>query len=511
MKLSKLTERFACTLLAGSWETEITDLVYDSRKAAPGTLFIAINGFRTDSHRFLPQVAEQGASAVLIEKDWEDLPKETQEALLQGGQTVLKAPDGREALACLSAALFGYPTEELTVIGITGTKGKTTTSYMLTAILEEAGFKTGLIGTNEIRTGKRTFASHNTTPEPYDTQCFAREMVEAGCRFLVMEVSSTGIKYHRADAIDFDLGIFTNISPDHIGTLEHPDFEDYLANKAKLFARCPVGLFNRDEEKLPMILKTATCEIHTFGFTEKDPYPYPDFAACDLRFEKKDGVLGTSVTLKGPKESFDFFVGMPGDFNVANAMGAVGAARLLGISEEAIRRALAHIRVTGRVEVVYSSDFATVMLDYAHNGVSATALFTMLRDYDPGRIVVIFGAEGGRAQVRRQELGEVCGKLADFCILSSQNPDFEPLEDIFRDIHVYLDPTGTPSVDIPDRHEAAERAEGRLHRGHREGTGRLRAGQGRQIPLVRPGGDRSSHQGTGLEGVTWSFRFGRSA
>ena len=454
MKLSKLTERIGFTLLRGSLETEISDVVFDSRKAGPGTVFIAINGFRTDSHKFLPQVAEKGASAVVIEKAWEDLPAETREALAAGGQTVLKVEDGREALAYLSAALFGYPTEELTVIGITGTKGKTTTSYMLAAIIEAAGYQCGLIGTNEIRTGKRTFPSQNTTPEPYDTQRFAREMVENGCQYLVMEASSTGIKYHRTDAIDFDLGIFTNISPDHIGTLEHPDFEDYLANKAKLFSRCRVGLFNRDDEKLPEFLAKASCEVHTFGLKETNPYAWPDYTLQNLRFEKQGDVLGTEAVFAGPEEAFPLFIGMPGDFNAANALGAAAAARLLGIGPEAIRKALETIRVTARVEVLYSSDYATVMLDYAHNGVSATALFTMLRDYKPGRIVVIFGAEGGRAQVRRQELGEVCGKLADFCILSSQNPDYEPLEDIFRDIHVYLDPTGTPAVDIADRREA---------------------------------------------------------
>ena len=454
MKLSVLTERITAALVRGSADTEISDVVFDSRKAGPGTLFVAINGFRTDSHRFLPQVAGQGAAAVVIEKDFEQLPPETQEALIKGGQTVLQVKDGREALAGLSAALFGYPTEELTVIGITGTKGKTTTSYILTSILEAAGFRTGLIGTNEIRTGKRCFASHNTTPEPYDTQCYAREMVEAGCRYLVMEASSTGIKYHRADYIDFDLGIFTNISPDHIGTLEHPDFDDYLRNKAKLFGRCKKGLFNRDDPLLPEFLERATCEVFTFGMGEKSAYPYPDFKALSPRFGKQDGILGSFAHIAGPQEDFDLFVGMPGDFNLANALGAVAAARLLGISEEVIRRALKEVHVTGRVEVVYSGEPATVMIDYAHNGVSATALLNMLRAYDPGRIVVIFGAEGGRAQVRRQEMGEVCGKLADFCILSSQNPDFEPIEDIFRDIHKALDPSGTPSVDIADRREA---------------------------------------------------------
>lgn len=454
MKLSKLVERMEYTLIKGSLDTEIGDVIFDSRKAGPGTLFVAINGFRTDSHDFLPQVAEKGAAALVVERPWDELAEEARRALSAGGQTLLQVENGREALALLSAAFFDYPTEELTVIGITGTKGKTTTSYMLAAILEAAGHPCGLIGSNEIRTGRRSFASRNTTPEPYDTQRYAREMVEAGCRYLVMEVSSTGMKYHRADGINFDLGLFTNISPDHIGSLEHPDFEDYLANKAKLFTRCPRGLFNRDETKLPEILAQADCEITTFGTQGDSPYDRPDYRAEHIRFEKREDVLGIHAKITGPEGSFDLFVGMPGDFNLVNALGAAAAARMLGIDWTAIQKALARIRVDARVEVLYSGERGTVMLDYAHNGVSATALLTMLRAYDPGRIVVIFGSEGGRAQVRRQEMGEVCGKYADFCILSSQNPDFEPIEDIFRDIHQYLDPTGTPSVDIPDRRAA---------------------------------------------------------
>ena len=453
MQLSQLLERVSFSVLRGSLELEISDVLYDSRKAAPGRVFVAINGFRTDSHRFLSQVASQGISAVVVEKDWEDLPEETRNALEEHEVTVLKVTDGREALALLSAAFFGYPTEELTVVGITGTKGKTTTTNMLASILRQAGYSIGVIGTNGVDIGEKHLNSDNTTPEPYLIQQYVREMVEAGCSHLVMEASSTGIKYHRTDGIDFDLCLFTNISPDHIGTLEHPDFEDYLDNKTKIFSRCKKGILNRDDEKWEIFASRSTCTLSTFGWGTRESLPYPDLAAVEVEYVKENGVLGSRVSLSGTDE-FDFFVSMPGDFNVYNALGAVAAARSLGIDISVIQDALARVRVASRVETMFSNEDYTVILDYAHNEVSATALLTMLRSYNPGRIVVIFGAEGDRAQIRRQEMGESCGRLADFCILSSQNPGDEPIENIFREIHTYLDPTGTPSIDLADRREA---------------------------------------------------------
>lgn len=454
MKLKDLLDQAHIKCIRGSLDKEIKDIVYDSRKAGPGAVFVAINGFKTDSHRFLGQTAEQGATAAVIEKEWAELDEGVRRLFEEKDITVLKAEDGREALALLSAAFFGYPTREMTVVGVTGTKGKTTTTSMLAAILRQAGYKVGVIGTNGVDIGGRHIPSENTTPEPYLIQQYARMMVQEGCRFLIMEASSTGIKFHRTDGIDFDIGLFTNLSPDHIGTLEHPDFEDYRDNKAKLFARCRRGILNRDDEHFETMLRGAKCEISTFGMGKpKAGHPYPDLAAKEIIYEKQNGVLGSRVRLEG-SDSFEFFVSMPGDFNVCNALGAVAAARALGVGEKPIREALKNITVAARVETLFSSEDLTVILDYAHNEVSATALLSMLRAYHPGRIVVIFGAEGERAQIRRKEMGETCGRLADFCILSSQNPGDEPIEDIFREIHHYLDPSGTPSVDMPDRAEA---------------------------------------------------------
>ncbi len=452
MQLKTLLERAHTEWIRGSLDKEIEDVAYDSRKAGPGTVFVAINGFKTDSHCFLAQVAGQGAQAVVIEKEWTDLEESVRSILEEKDVTVLRAESGRAVLAELCAARFGYPTEQLKVIGLTGTKGKTTTSYMLKAILDEAGLKSGLIGTAGAVIDKRPVPTRNTTPEPYEIQRMAREMVEAGCEYLVMEVSSTGMKYHRADCIRFELGLFTNISPDHISPLEHPDFEDYLSCKARLFERCRVGIFNRDDEKLPEFLARSRCEVRTYGMNGESDFPYPDLSARILARKREAGTIGTLIRLNRPAE--ELFVGMPGDFNVYNALAAVEAAQELGIGMDAIRAALRKIRVNGRVETVWSGRECTVLLDYAHNGVSAEALLKMLRTYDPKRLVVLFGSVGERAQHRRLELGAVCGRMADLSIITADNPGREPVEEIIRDVHKGLDPTGGRAVDIPDRREA---------------------------------------------------------
>ncbi len=453
MHLSKLLERTPFTLLRGSVETEIDDIVFDSRKAKEGSLFIAINGFHTDSHNFLPKVAEQGTRAVVIEKAWAELPAVTRRVLSDADVTVVRAENGREALALLSAAYFGYPTEKLTVIGMTGTKGKTTATHMLLSVLEAAGKKAGMIGTNGIQICGEHFPTRNTTPEPYDIQRYAAYMLEKDCEYMIMEVSSTGIKYHRADGIDFDYGIFTNLSPDHIGPDEHPDFADYLANKAKLFTRCKVGVFNRDDEHFEEIFAGHSCRAYSYGVekAEKPAGVEEDYAVSELVYERRIDSLGTQV--KTANGRLDFFIGMPGLFNVYNALSAAVTADLLGIPGEAIRKGLASVRVNGRMEIVMHGDFS-VLVDYAHNGIAARTLLETLRAYEPKRLVVVFGCGGNRDPHRRYEMGEAAGKYADLSIVTADNSRFERTEDIMKDIHIGLDPTGGKSIDIPDRREA---------------------------------------------------------
>ena len=255
MKLTKLLERLDYKVVAGSDNIEITELVNDSRKVVPGSVFVCISGAVSDGHQYVKDVAEKGAAAVIVEKDVE-VPE---------GLTVIKVEDTRYALALMSAAYFGYPAEKLKTIGITGTKGKTTTTYMVKAILEEVGHKVGLIGTIEAIIGDKTIPSNNTTPESYTIQKYFAQMVEAGCDCVVMEVSSQGLMLDRVAGVDFDYGIFTNLSKDHIGPNEHASFEEYRDWKAKLFTLCKTGIFNVDDANAAYMMEHATCEKLTYG------------------------------------------------------------------------------------------------------------------------------------------------------------------------------------------------------------------------------------------------------
>ena len=281
MKLTKLLERLDYKVVAGSDNIEITELVNDSRKVVPGSVFVCISGAVSDGHQYVKDVAEKGAAAVIVEKDVE-VPE---------GLTVIKVEDTRYALALMSAAYFGYPAEKLKTIGITGTKGKTTTTYMVKAILEEVGHKVGLIGTIEAIIGDKTIPSNNTTPESYTIQKYFAQMVEAGCDCVVMEVSSQGLMLHRTAGIMFDIGIFTNLGEDHIGPNEHKDFEDYKRCKGLLFKQCKVGIGNVDDKWFEDVFKGATCEIETFGFGEK-----ADLRAINVKHISSTGISWSLVT-----------------------------------------------------------------------------------------------------------------------------------------------------------------------------------------------------------------------
>ena len=256
MKLTKLLERLNYQVLQGNDEIEITELVNDSRKVCEGSVFVCISGAVVDGHNFINDVAEKGAIAVIVEKDVE----------APAHMTVIKVEDTRYALALTSAAYFGYPADELKVIGITGTKGKTTTTYMVKSILEGVGHKVGLIGTIEAIIGDEVIPAKNTTPESFTIHQYFRKMVDAGCDAVVMEVSSQGLMLHRTAGIPFEIGIFTNLGEDHIGPNEHKDFEDYKRCKGLLFKQCKIGIANVDDEHFEGVFKEATCQVETFGF-----------------------------------------------------------------------------------------------------------------------------------------------------------------------------------------------------------------------------------------------------
>ena len=438
MRLSGLLERLTYEVLQGNDEIEITTLANDSRIVSAGSVFVCISGAVVDGHKFIDDVVEKGAVAVIVEREVE-APEHV---------TVIKVDDTRYALALASAAYFGYPAEELKVIGITGTKGKTTTTYMVKSILEGVGHKVGLIGTIEAIIGDEAIPASNTTPESFTIHQYFRKMVDAGCDAVVMEVSSQGLMLHRTAGIPFEIGIFTNLGEDHIGPNEHKDFDDYKRCKGLLFQQCKIGIANADDEHFADVFRDATCEIETFGFTEK-----ADLHANDTKLISRPGYLGVSYHVSGLMD-FDVEIDVPGTFSVYNSLTAVAVCRHFDVPVEKIQAALKVAKVKGRIEMIKVSDDFTLMIDYAHNAMSLESLLTTLKEYNPKRLVCVFGCGGNRARARRFEMGEVSGRLADFTIITSDNPRFEEPQAIIDDIKTGIAKTDGAYVEVIDRKEA---------------------------------------------------------
>ncbi len=438
MRLTQLLERLRYEVSQGSDGINVTELINDSRKVTEGSVFVCISGAVSDGHAFARDVAEKGAAALVVEKDV-DVPENV---------TVIRVEDTRYALALMSAAYFGYPAEKLKVIGITGTKGKTTTTYMVKSILEGVGHKVGLIGTIEALIGGKSIPANNTTPESYTIHKYFAEMVEAGCDSVVMEVSSQGLMLHRTAGIMFEIGIFTNLGEDHIGPNEHKDFEDYKRCKGILFTQCRLGIANVDDPWYEDVFKGATCKVETFGFTEK-----ADLRAVDIEHITRPGYLGVRYHVSGLMD-FDVEIDIPGDFSVYNSLTAIAVCRHFDVPVENIQKALKVAKVRGRIEMVKVSDEFTMMIDYAHNAMSLESLLHTLRDYKPERIVTIFGCGGNRSKTRRYEMGEVSGRMSDFTIITSDNPRFEEPQDIIDDIITGIQKTDGEYIAVCDRKEA---------------------------------------------------------
>ncbi|QDW73546.1 UDP-N-acetylmuramoyl-L-alanyl-D-glutamate--2,6-diaminopimelate ligase [Lachnospiraceae bacterium KGMB03038] len=442
MKLTKLLERLEYRVVQGSDQIDVGELINDSRKVSEGSVFVCISGAVADGHVYVQEVAEKGAAAVVAEKEVE-APE---------GMTVIRVEDTRYALALMSAAYFGYPAEKLKVIGITGTKGKTTTTYMIKSILEEVGHKVGLIGTIEALIGDKAIPASNTTPESYTIQKYFAQMVEAGCDSVVMEVSSQGLMLHRTAGIPFEIGIFTNLGEDHIGPNEHKDFEDYKRCKGLLFQQCRIGIGNVDDQWFADVFRNATCQTETFGFSKE-----ADLRAVDVEHVSRPGYLGVKYHVAGLMD-FDVEIDIPGEFSVYNSLTAIAVCRHFDVPAEKIQKALKVAKVKGRIEMVKVSDDFTLMIDYAHNAMSLESLLHTLRDYEPGRIVTVFGCGGNRSRTRRYEMGEVAGRLSDFTIITSDNPRFEEPQAIIDDIITGIKKTDGKYVSICDRKEAIKYA-----------------------------------------------------
>ncbi len=464
--------------------TPIGGLCYHSGKAGKGFLFVCIRGLRSDGHEYIGEALANGAAAVMVEEGSlvsaaDDMILYTEnrkwyisEIVCRYGAAVVAVRDTRAALALSAAAFYDYPAGKLKMIGITGTKGKTTTAFLTAGILREAGYKTGVIGTIWIDNGREIDTAEHTTPESSDLQRYLAEMVKNGCVCCVMEVSSQGIKMRRVDGIRFDIGVFLNIEPDHIGKGEHVSFSEYLYCKSRLMQRSKTGILNFDDPNAPRILQGHTCRVE--GFSRRGAGEALAEAAVrsgDEAFYMIQGKLYSCFKIireqggAGEKQSFTVQMQLPGSFNIYNALAAVSVAFHFRVEEGQIERALRRQMVPGRCENVSDSEEYVILIDYAHNEMSLNNLLTTLRDFQPERLIVLFGCGGNRSGLRRGRMGETAGRLADFTILTSDNPRREDPERILDDIEAGIRGTGGAYVRIADRREAVRYAVANARKG----------------------------------------------
>ena len=438
MKCSELLNHLTYSCLQGSTDTEVTAVINDSRKITQGCLFLCVRGASFDGHTFAGEAARKGAGVLVVEEPVE-VPSDV---------TVILVDSTRYAMALISAAWFGYPDKELTTIAVTGTKGKTTTTYMIRSLLEKAGHKVGVIGTIEVLIADEHIPVNNTTPESYDIHRYFRMMADSGCDAVVMEASSQGFKLDRTAGIVFDYGLFTNLSPDHIGPNEHADFDEYLACKAKLFGQCLKGFANVDDEHYEQIIARAVCPVKSFGLD-----PSADLRADHITLTRDTDFLGVDFDLSGTADG-SVSCGIPGTFNVHNALGAISIVLDMGVTLDEINEVLKGFSVKGRVQIIPTGYDYTLIVDYAHNAVALESILNTLRAYKPHRLISLFGCGGNRSRLRRFEMGEVSGKLADLTVITSDNPRFEEPEAIIEDILTGIRRTSGEYISIIDRREA---------------------------------------------------------
>lgn len=442
MKLIKILSGIKYEVVKGDIEIEVNNISYDSRKVGKEDAFICLVGASVDGHDYIEKAIESGANTIIVQKDIN----------IDSDVTVIKLEDTRKSLSRLAINYFDNPSSELTTIAITGTKGKTTTSFMIKNILEEDNKKVGVIGTMGVFFGDKHYSTVNTTPESYDIQKYLREMVNDGVKYLVMEVSSQALKVGRVDGMMFDYGVFTNLSEDHIGDNEHKDMEEYIYCKSLLFKMCKNGIFNIDDIHYNEMIKDCTCKVYTFGHNKE-----ANLVIDKVELLRKEHFIGLEMKTSGIVNDV-FLVNTPGEFSAYNSACAIVVTTLLGCNIDSIKDALSKVAVRGRVEIVPVSKKYTVIIDYAHNGVSTESILTTMRKYNPKRIVSLFGCGGNRSKDRRYDMGEVSGKYADLSILTEDNSRYEDVNDIINDIEVGIKKTDGKYIKIPDRREAIKYA-----------------------------------------------------
>ena len=446
MKLKEIIIGLEGLKAKGDLKLEIKGIESNSKQVKKNDLFIAIKGYITDGHQYIENAIKKGATAIMVEEGCDlqalNLPEEI---------TIIMAKNTREALAICSANFYDNPSKKFKLIGVTGTKGKTTTTFMIKEILEKAGKKVGLIGTiATYLNGEKIKESERTTPESLELQKEFAQMVEAGVEVVVMEVSSQSLKLHRVDACKFDMVLFTNFSEDHISPNEHPDMQDYLDSKLKLFQMCKTGIVNADDlygAKIPKLFPDSN--ITTYGIDN-----FANVLAKDITITNSYVDFKAKITDKNERIK----TGIPGRFSVYNSLAAICVAQKFGISSDIVKGALLEVRVPGRSELVDNKKEIPIMIDYAHSPESLQNILQAVKSYTRGRVISVFGCGGDRDAGKRPQMGEISGRIADFTFLTSDNPRTEDPQKIIDQIEEGIKKTKGKYKVVVDRTQAIKEA-----------------------------------------------------
>ncbi len=417
-------------------DVEITGIAYDSRQVMPGYAFVCIKGFETDGHKFVESAIKNGAALIVAEDEVKaDVP-------------VCYVDDTRKTLADMACIFYGNPSKDFKLVGITGTNGKTTVTYLIKSILDQAGARVGIIGTNQNIIGDKVLLTKSTTPttpNSLELQKIFSEMKESGAEYVVMEVSSHALDLSRVRGCQFDVGVFTNLTRDHLDF--HKTMKNYMLAKAKLFEHSLTGAINTDDEYGKQIYELhKSGAILTYGLENGC-----DVCAKDIKITPR----GVNFTITYKETDYPMFLCIPGMFSVYNAMSAVCACINLGIDMETITNGLkAAVGVLGRVEVVPTDTEYTVIIDYAHTPDGLENIIRAMKSFAKGKVITLFGCGGDRDNSKRAPMGEIAGNLSDFTIITSDNPRTEEPLSIIRMIEEGIKTTNGDYIVIPDRREA---------------------------------------------------------
>ncbi|MCL2483639.1 MAG: UDP-N-acetylmuramoyl-L-alanyl-D-glutamate--2,6-diaminopimelate ligase [Propionibacteriaceae bacterium] len=442
--LAALTQGLSSEFLLGDPQTLVDDIVYDSSQGAPGKVFVALPGRHVDGHLYIADAYARGVRQFVVER-WPEEPDYGTDV------TVVRVDDSHYALALMSQRLFDFPDRKMTVVAITGTKGKTTVSYMIKAVCEAAGKKVGLIGSTGAYYGSTFVKLHNTTPQSYELHRMMAGMVDEGVDIAILEASSQGFAMHRTAGIHFDVGVYTNIARDHISATEHANFTEYFMCKKRIFSQSDVTVVNRDAALYTQIVAGVVCPIRTYGFATHSTYQ-----GVSTNVSYDSDTFQTTFTCRTPTATGEFTIHLPGSYNISNALAAIAVADILGIPLSACKSGLAKARVPGRTEMLDIPAPYTILIDFAHNQISLAALFEAVKAYSPRRILTVFGLEGDRSSVRRFDCGEILARESAYTILADASPRSDDPDQIIADIATGIERAGghgTYEV-IRDRHQA---------------------------------------------------------